>query len=334
MAYEEPLVDGEKERSDEDDQGRRVDFRGGTVIADSIDDAYAALSSIGIVVGSDSAAVYPGGTVASRHVNRIKHSNIFDWEAGFSAAITGDTTPPEQRPQFVEWDEGKETYPTSRDVYGEPILNSALDLMDDNTEDVDTVLFTVYRWEAEYSVRKRIDYRQTCNSDTVTFLGEQYFPGELALRSYKPTGRIEHSPEGEQVPTQIEVAYRFEARGPLRDSAGEDILDGDIRTGFYERKLDAGKNGWSTKSGNEFKGRIQTKGGTPGEYAPIASPVPLHHGIPITDEDSEYFIGGTAITNWVTQTPAESVVYDESNENASYILIPKLLPVAYTNIFN
>ncbi len=333
MSYETPLVEWHQDRSEEDDQGRSY-FAGGTVIASSRGEAYAALDAFGVIVGEEFAD-YPGCPCNRREVNRHGSGDLYDWVGEFKGAADDGSTDPTNRPIYVEWREGKETIASSYDINGQPLMSSSRERLEPREHTLDTFVVTIYKWETHYNARKRLDYSNTCNSDAVHLLNYDLNPGEVALRSYTPTDRIQYRASGEQVTLMVEVAYVLELRGTLKDGDGNDLLDGDICTGFYDRKADVGRLGFyiDPASSDTKLGRIGVKAADGSGFSPISSPVPLLDGIPI-DPDNVYLIENQTSDNWVVQPRDAGVVYDDSRPRVAYIITPKLIPVPYATLLD
>jgi hypothetical protein len=330
MAHEEPLVAWSQDRSEEDDEGRSY-FAGGTVIADTKLEAYQSLSEAGIVVGGEWSE-FPGAPCLRRTVGKHGSTNLYDWTAEFKGSGEGEGDPSD-RPIYVEWREGKETLSSSYNIYGTPLLSSSGEMLEPRSHDLDTFFITIIKWEDEYDARKRLDYSNTCNSDVIHLLNYILQPGEVALRSYIPTGRIQYLASGDQVTTMVEVSYVLEVRGSVKDGDGNEILDGTIRTGFYERKADLGRMGfYINNDGDLAKGKIEVKAGG-GNFSPVSSAVPLRDGVPI-DPDNVYTIDGHTSDDWSEQARESDVVYDDSHPRITYILTPKLFPVPYATLLD
>lgn len=341
MAFDEPVLKWSDEKSSEDDKARTYNA-GWTCHADSISDAYLALSSIGVTPGSDESQLYPGINCTGRDVSRIGSADLYSLTASFSQQS------PEEgsgnialRPWFVEWPDGSEQIATDRAGNGAPLVNSAGDPLEGATQNVTRFFVRITKWEHQFDLSKRGFWYNTVNGDSITICGYSMEPGQVSLKEYNTTGRVEFKPNGQQVPHAVEVYYLLELRGPRTDSDGSPIMDGDLHTGFHHRQLDAGMNGWyagedADGQGTFGLGNIQIPSSGDGVrtvYEGVTFPVRLDgHGVPL-DRDAGYRINGKEDSDWATAAITDAVI-DDSNPDAVYLLYLLHDVVGYANLLD
>jgi hypothetical protein len=135
--------------------------------------------------------------------------------------------------------EASETY--DRDIWGNPLTNSAIQPFKTKFTDKVTTIFYVYtRWEPNYNGPQAIAYANKINSDRVELPGFGWIePDQGLIAPPEMLDEINRYDEATQ------VRYTIELR--------ED--------GFRARFLDQGTEGWSTSGGTRVQGPFFTLGG-------------------------------------------------------------------------
>jgi hypothetical protein len=148
-------------------------------------------------------------------------------------------------PPSITWKWAKVSQPVETDLNGNGILNSAGDAFTSKASRQFAVRYlTITRNEPYYDQAVADQYTDTTNSDSISFEGITYNPGQVYCMSYAPTGAY-HSTD-----PYVTVAYAFEIRSPNYSN----LTPYQIRYPFQLRLLDQGQRGIynDTVAGNTF----------------------------------------------------------------------------------
>jgi hypothetical protein len=173
--------------------------------------------------------------------------NLFKVTLGYAippdASKFPDKSNPLADPPRFMWDPGNISEPIDRDIYGNPILNSAGDAFSrDASSDFGTLFLRVTRNQPFYDVKLHLLYQNRLNSDAFVIpLAGTVGPGQCRCVHIKPKGEYTLGAQYVAVETLFE----------LRAGTGQDP-DG-IYDGFSIRLLDNGTRSFDV---NQKKGEL------------------------------------------------------------------------------
>lgn len=159
------------------------------------------------------------------------------YESTDNGAIPGN---PLDLPPDILWEPGNAAEPIDRDVFNNPIINSAGDAPSTPlTEEFPTMQLSVTRWEQTYDVQKYFAYRNRVNNDTLNIFNKWIvLPGQCRVVGYFPAQSFPLDAP------YVQVTYRFEFQ------EGEKQDDDGLWDGFKRRFLDQGRMGWYGSGAN------------------------------------------------------------------------------------
>lgn len=173
-------------------------------------------------------------------------------------ALTGASNPIDE-PALITPNFGCTTEAIDKDVYGNPICNSARIPFPGVYDEYTNLSITIERWESTYDLAKVLAYtfpKPKLNKDTVTIARVGTFlPGQLKMRSIRAVNSLLSQASLDPV---VRVCYEIEARAYYQTT-------GDIRgdlgglsgiSGFMKRILDQGRQGRYIVSGAGRPGKI------------------------------------------------------------------------------
>lgn len=228
--------------------------------------------------------------------------------------ISGDgttsllNTPPQY---FPDVQESKE--PIDRDVFGNPITNSAGDPPKENlTNDVISIFYTYERYEAFYDGAKAFAYTNTVNSDDVILPGfGRVLKGKAKCKSIRVAEKFNRNA------LAVKIVYALE----LRDD------------GFKIRIPDKGRRGWSATSEGAYIDDIYF---TNGDTKKQVSEDVLLDGFGTPIDKTNYAIGeslGTPIPHGI-YVNGQGQVEQEKTQLAVFLkyTVKKSMPFAGLNL--
>jgi hypothetical protein len=210
--------------------------------------------------------------------------DIFNVRVEWSTLLIPEDKNPLERPADVDYSEDTRIRVTTQDGEGDPILNTAGDLLDDPPIEIDDpdLIISIAKNVPVKLPRWLRTYRRSVNADAVTIEGETYAPMTLRLK-LKSLSKKQTENDVDFRALAFELHFR-------EDGWQAEILN----RGYYEL-VPAGRTPNSTGSG-DFQGqrlrtklkfdRVRIKVGWPPEYP--AEPVPLDiNGRKVEQRDSQ-----------------------------------------------
>jgi hypothetical protein len=160
--------------------------------------------------------------------------------------ITGGTNPLTQ-PPVITWRPGQVSGAVDTDIYGNPIVNAAGTPFTPGNRPFNVKFLTITRYEIFWQQSVSDTYSDSTNSDSVSFQGITYPPGQMKCHTICPD-----QPYSATGAPYVHIAYNFEIRTPNPNYATVN----QARYPFQRRILNQGRLGWYEQSSVYYQGPI------------------------------------------------------------------------------